>query len=211
MKIKTLNARLKALKGYLSEDAYDKVLKGLNLPSTNLITESGYISTRKSKNFWGKYSPTELKALESKSLPTIKELIAESKNRLSDTGVIESYYDAYKEKKDTIKELEANGVFDKESSNVLLSEAKAEYNKNVRDMIRIEVSAKVIVEDEIDEAINEWYDWYKAIGIAHEDDADVGEEITQLNDWINSSGTKSYTELQAWIEDINRVITEVSG
>lgn len=88
MKIGTLNKRLSALKKFLDKDAYDIVQKDLNLPSTDLLTKSGLITTSKKK--WSAYSDLELKALESKEIPTVKELKTEARQSLVESGVFET-------------------------------------------------------------------------------------------------------------------------
>ena len=72
MTIGALNKRLASLQKVLSKDAYKKVVGKLNLPSSDFVTKSGRIST--SKKLWDTVSSKERKALESKDIPTIKEL-----------------------------------------------------------------------------------------------------------------------------------------
>lgn len=88
MKIPTLNKRLTALKKFLDKDAFDIVKKNLNLPSTDLFTKSGNITTSKKK--WSDYGDLELKALESKDIPTIKEVKADARESLVNSGVMET-------------------------------------------------------------------------------------------------------------------------
>lgn len=88
MKIPTLNKRLTALKRFLDKDAFDIVKKNLNLPSTDLFTKSGNITTSKKK--WSEFGDLELKALESKEIPTIKEVKADARESLVNSGVMET-------------------------------------------------------------------------------------------------------------------------
>lgn len=88
MKIPTLNKRLSSLKKFLDNEAFEVIKKSLNLPNTDLFTKSGNITTSKKK--WADYSDLELKALESKEVPTVKELKSEARQSLIESGVFES-------------------------------------------------------------------------------------------------------------------------
>ena len=88
MKIPTINKRLSSLKKFLDNDAFEVIKKSLNLPNTDLFTKSGNITTSKKK--WAEYSDMELKALESKEVPTLKELKADARQSLIESGVFES-------------------------------------------------------------------------------------------------------------------------
>lgn len=88
MKLSTLSSRLKSYKKYLDEETYQKVVKSLNLPSTDFVTKSGGIS--ESKKLWSSVSPYEKKSLEAKDLPTITELKKEARESLEESGYMET-------------------------------------------------------------------------------------------------------------------------
>lgn len=88
MKLNILSSRLKSYKKYLDEETFKKVVKNLNLPSTDFVTKSGGIS--ESKKLWSSVSPYEKKSLESKELPTLTELKKDARESLEESGVMET-------------------------------------------------------------------------------------------------------------------------
>lgn len=169
MKIPTLNKRLQALKRYLDKDAFDIVKKNLNLPSTDLMTKSGNITTSKKK--WSEFGDLELKALESKVIPTIKEVKADARESLVNSGVFENL-----------------------SGRLEISEA-----------IKTEASSMFKVSDRFDEAVNEWYDFIQAYGVMLSFEYP---ELEQLENELYEKGSKSYMELESWMNRADAAINK---
>ena len=167
--IDKLNNRLTALRNFLDKDAYDIVKKQLNLPSTDLFTKSGNITKDTSK--WAEYSELELKALEKKDLPTLKQLKADAKESLENSGVMETL------------------------------SSKAEIEEN----IRIEASAMFKINGKFEEAVNEWYDFVNSFGVELSFEFP---EIDKLDLELYSKGQKSYMELEGWMNRAQEVINK---
>lgn len=169
MKIPTLNKRLQSLKRFLDKDAFDIVKKSLNLPSTDLITKSGNITTSKKK--WSEFGDLEVKALESKDIPTLKQLKADARESLINSGVMETL------------------------------SGRSEINE----AIKTEASSMFKVNDRFDDAVNEWYDFISAYGVMLSFEYP---EIEDLENELYTKGSKSYMELESWMNRADAIINK---
>lgn len=206
MTIGTLNKRLGSLQKLLSKESYKKVISDLNLPSSDFVTKSGRIST--SKKLWATVDKKEFRALETKYVPTMKELRAEAKQSLESSGYTESMKEEYLEDRQGLKDLVKKGEFDEETRKIFQKQLYKDYTKRKEESIRIEIESKFQVQDDLDRAIEEWYEFIKAYGaeMAYE-----YPEIRELENRLYSDGLKSYTEMAGWMQDAERVITQVMG
>lgn len=206
MTIGALNKRLSSLQKVLSKEAYKKVIGNLNLPSSDFITKSGRIST--SKKLWGTVNSKEREALESRDIPTIKELKAEAKARLEASGITESMKDEYLSEKVDLKELVAKGEIDEDTRKIFQKDFYNAYIKRKQETLLIEINSKFIVQDDLDDAINEWYEFIKAYGAEMRYEYP---EIAELENRLYSGGIKSYMEMAAWMQEAQEVISKVMG
>lgn len=202
-KIKALNKKLTGIQKVVDEDNYKDILSSLNLPSSDFITKSGKIST--SKKLWDSVDSKELKSIIAKSddFMDIKQLRAEAKETLEKTGFIDSIKDTYKEEREDLKRLVKEGEIDEETQKLWGKELKKQYNAQMKESIDLEVSSKFKVEDNIDKAIQDWYDFILGYGSIL---ASEYPEIIDLDKFIYSEGLKSYTELYSWMQDADDVI-----
>ena len=206
MTIGALNKRLASLQKVLSKDAYKKVVGKLNLPSSDFVTKSGRIST--SKKLWDTVSSKERKALESKDIPTIKELKAEAKASLEASGITESMKEEYLSEKADLKALVAKGEIDDDTRKIFQQDSYNDYIKRKQEVLWTEIESKFIVQDDLDDAIDEWYEFIKAYGAEMRYEYP---EIADLENRLYSGGVKSYMEMAAWMQEAQEVISKVMG
>ena len=206
MTIGALNKRLASLQKVLSKDAYKKVVGKLNLPSSDFVTKSGCIST--SKKLWDTVSSKERKALESKDIPTIKELKAEAKASLEASGITESMKEEYLSEKADLKNLVAKGEIDEDTRKIFQKDSYNDYIKRKQEVLWTEIESKFIVQDDLDDAIDEWYEFIKAYGAEMRYEYP---EIADLENRLYSGGVKSYMEMAAWMQEAQEVISKVMG
>ena len=206
MTIGALNKRLASLQKVLSKDAYKKVVGKLNLPSSDFVTKSGRIST--SKKLWDTVSSKERKALESKDIPTIKELKAEAKASLEASGITESMKEEYLSEKADLKNLVAKGEIDEDTRKIFQKDSYNDYIKRKQEVLWTEIESKFIVPDDLDDAIDEWYEFIKAYGAEMRYEYP---EIADLENRLYSGGVKSYMEMAAWMQEAQEVISKVMG
>ena len=206
MTIGALNKRLASLQKVLSKDAYKKVVGKLNLPSSDFVTKSGRIST--SKKLWDTVSSKERKALESKDIPTIKELKAEAKASLEASGITESMKEEYLSEKADLKNLVAKGEIDEDTRKIFQKDSYNDYIKRKQEVLWTEIESKFIVQDDLDDAIDEWYEFIKAYGAEMRYEYP---EIADLENRLYSGGVKSYMEMAAWMQEAQEVISKVMG
>lgn len=206
MTIGALNKRLASLQKVLSKDAYKKVVGKLNLPSSDFVTKSGRIST--SKKLWDTVSSKERKALESKDIPTIKELKAEAKASLEASGITESMKEEYLSEKADLKALVAKGEIDDDTRKIFQKDSYNDYIKRKQEVLWTEIESKFIVQDDLDDAIDEWYEFIKAYGAEMRYEYP---EIADLENRLYSGGVKSYMEMAAWMQEAQEVISKVMG
>lgn len=206
MTIGALNKRLASLQKVLSKDAYKKVVGKLNLPSSDFITKSGRISTN--KKLWSTVSSKEREALESRDIPTIKELKAEAKASLEASGITESMKDEYLSEKADLKELVAKGEIDEETSKIFQKDSYNDYLKRKQEVLWTEIESKFIVQDDLENAIDEWYEFIKAYGAEMRYEYP---EIAELEKRLYDGGVKSYMEMAAWMQEAQEVISKVMG
>ena len=206
MTIGALNKRLASLQKVLSKDAYKKVVGKLNLPSSDFVTKSGRIST--SKKLWDTVSSKERKALESKDIPTIKELKAEAKASLEASGITESMKEEYLSEKADLKNLVAKGEIDEDTRKIFQKDFYKSYVKRKQEALWTEIESKFIVQDDLENAIDEWYEFIKAYGAEMRYEYP---EIAELEKRLYDGGVKSYMEMAAWMQDAQEVISKVMG
>ena len=206
MTIGALNKRLASLQKVLSKDAYKKVVGKLDLPSSDFLTKSGRIST--SKKLWGTVDIKERKALESKDIPTIKELKAEAKSSLEAIGVTESMKEEYLSEKAGLKDLVSKGEIDEETRKIFQKDFYNDYLKRKQDVLWTEIESKFIVQDDLEDAIDEWYEFIKAYGAEMRYEYP---EIADLEKRLYDGGVKSYMEMAAWMQEAQEVISKVMG
>lgn len=204
-KIKALNKKLTGIQKVVDEDTYKDILSSLNLPSSDFVTKSGKIST--SKKLWDSVDSKELKSIIAKSddFMDIKQLRAEAKGTLEKTGFIELLKEPYESDKAFLQELHEKGEVDDEFEKEFGKYLKRELNKKIREAVDLEVKSKFKVEKNIDEAIQDWYDFILGYGSIL---ASEYPEIIDLDKFIYSEGLKSYTELYSWMQDAEDVINK---
>ncbi len=206
MTIGALNKRLASLQKVLSKDAYKKVVGKLNLPSSDFVTKSGRIST--SKKLWDTVSSKEREALETRDIPTIKELKAEAKSSLEASGITESMKDEYLSEKANLKDLVAKGEIDEDTRKIFQKDFYNAYIKRKQEVLWTEIESKFIVQDDLDDAIDEWYEFIKAYGAEMRYEYP---EIADLENRLYSGGVKSYMEMASWMQEAQEVISKVMG
>ena len=204
-KIRELNKKLGTLQRVVDEDIYKDILENLNLPSSDFITQTGKITT--SKKLWDSVDKKELQSLLAKTdtLLDVKELKQEAKETLKNSGVLKSMKDEYKEDTQKLNELYEKGEFDEETLKIFQKQFKKDYNKRVNEAVKDEVNAKFRVDGNIDNAIQDWYDFIKSYGSML---ASEYPEIIELDKFIYSEGVKSYTQLYDWMRDAEDVINK---
>lgn len=97
-------------------------------------------------------------------------------------------------KKEARESLEESGVMETLSG-----------RKQINEAIKTEVISRFRVDKDINEAIQEWYDFINDFGAML---ASEYPEIEELENWLYSDGAKSYTELYGWMQEAERVINE---
>ena len=204
-KIKTLNKKLTGIQKVVDEDTYKDILDNLNLPSSDFITKSGKVSV--SKKLWDSVDSKELNSLIKKTdnFMDIKQLRDEAKETLYKTGFIDSIKDTYKEEKADLKRLVKDGEIDEETQKIWGKELKKQYDAQMKESIDLEVRSKFKVEDNIDKAIKDWYDFILGYGSIL---ASEYPQIIDLDNFIYSEGLKSYTELYSWMQDAEEIINK---
>ena len=204
-KIKSLNKKLTGIQKVVDEDTYKDILDNLNLPSSDFITKSGKVSV--SKKLWDSVDSKELNSLIKKTdnFMDIKQLRDEAKETLYKTGFIDSIKDTYKEEKADLKRLVKDGEIDEETQKIWGKELKKQYDAQMKESIDLEVRSKFKVEDNIDKAIKDWYDFILGYGSIL---ASEYPQIIDLDNFIYSEGLKSYTELYSWMQDAEEIINK---
>ena len=206
MTIGALNKRLASLQKVLSKESYKKVVGNLNLPSSDFVTKSGRIRT--SKKLWSTVGSKEREALESRDIPTIKELKAEAKASLEASGITESMKDEYLSEKADLKDLVAKGEIDEDTRKIFQKDFYKSYVKRKQEALWTEIESKFIVQDDLENAIDEWYEFIKAYGAEMRYEYP---EIAELEKRLYDGGVKSYMEMAAWMQDAQEVISKVMG
>ena len=204
-KIKSLNKKLTGIQKVVDEDTYKDILSSLNLQSSDFITKSGKVSV--SKKLWDSVDSKELNSLIKKTdnFMDIKQLRDEAKETLYKTGFIDSIKDTYKEEKADLKRLVKDGEIDEETQKIWGKELKKQYDAQMKESIDLEVRSKFKVEDNIDKAIKDWYDFILGYGSIL---ASEYPQIIDLDNFIYSEGLKSYTELYSWMQDAEEIINK---
>lgn len=204
-KIKALNKKLTGIQKVVDEDTYKDILENLNLPSSDFITKTGKVSA--SKKLWDSVDSKELNSLIKKTddFMDIKQLRDEAKETLEKTGFIDSIKDTYKEEREDLKRLVKEGEIDEETQKIWGKELKKQYDAQMKESIDLEVRSKFKVEDNINKAIKDWYDFILGYGSIL---ASEYPQIIDLDNFIYSEGLKSYTELYSWMQDAEEIINK---
>lgn len=179
------NKRIKNVKEglYLDKKEFSIYTSSLHeaLKDSNHFTSSGYISKSKETIDFLANDENALKSLIANAPETLTELKTEAKDAFMSSGLYES-----------IKSLdEGNGQ----------ELTKAELNN----IIIMEVKDMLVVKNEFKEAINEYYDLLNSdipFNLMGEDNA----KMIELSEFINSKGTKSYSELKWFMEEYKQFL-----
>lgn len=102
----------------------------------------------------------------------------------------------------TVNELKKEARISLEESGVMETLSG---RKQINEAIRTEINVKFKVDKNVEESIQEWYDFINDFGAMLSAEYP---DIEKLENWIYSSGIKSYTELYGWMQDAERVINE---
>ena len=114
----------------------------------------------------------------------------------------------YLSEKADLKALVAKGEIDDDTRKIFQKDSYNDYIKRKQEVLWTEIESKFIVQDDLDDAIDEWYEFIKAYGAEMRYEYP---EIADLENRLYSGGVKSYMEMAAWMQEAQEVISKVMG